>query len=114
MSADGPEGPLFIHPTAIVEDGATIGRGTRVWHQAHVRAGAVLGSGCVLGKNVFVDAGVRIGSRVKVQNNASIYRGVTVGDEVFVGPGATFTNDLRPRAHRADWTVVETMVRDGA
>jgi UDP-2-acetamido-3-amino-2,3-dideoxy-glucuronate N-acetyltransferase len=104
----------FIHPTAIVEDGVTIGPGTHVWHHAHLRAGAALGSGCVLGKNVYVDCGVRIGSRVKVQNNASIYRGVTVGDDVFVGPGATFTNDLRPRAHRADWTLTETMVREGA
>jgi len=118
MPADGPadvaaDSP-FIHPTAVVEDGVTIGPGTRVWHHAHLRAGAVLGSGCVLGKNVFVDTGVRIGSGAKVQNNASIYRGVTVGDDVFVGPGVAFANDLRPRAHRADWTLTETIVHDGA
>lgn len=103
-----------VHPTAIVEAGATIGEGTRVWHQAQVRSGARVGRRCVFGKNVFVDAGVVIGDGVKIQNNVSVYHGVTIGDDVFVGPSAVFTNDLRPRAHSSDWKVVETRVESGA
>lgn len=103
-----------VHPTAIVEEGAEIGRGSRVWHHAHVRAGARLGSECTVGKNVFIDAGVEIGDRVKIQNNVSIYRGVELEDEVFVGPSAVFTNDMYPRATSPDWKIVPTHVRRGA
>jgi UDP-2-acetamido-3-amino-2,3-dideoxy-glucuronate N-acetyltransferase len=103
-----------VHPTAVVEDGAELGPGTRVWHQAHVRSGARIGADAVLGKNVFVDAGVAIGDRSKVQNNVSVYAGVTLEDEVFVGPSAVFTNDLRPRAVSDSWEVVPTVVRRGA
>lgn len=105
---------FFVHPTAIVEDGVTIGAGTSIWHHCHLRKGAVIGSGCVFGKNVFVDVGVRIGSRVKVQNNVSVYAGVTLADEVFVGPSAVFTNDMFPRAVSPGWQVVETSVERGA
>lgn len=101
-----------VHPTAIVEDGATVGAGTSIWHHAHVRAGATIGRGCNLGKNVYVDNGAVVGDRVKVQNNVSIFDGVTIGDDVFVGPSATFTNDLFPRA-RGDWQVVTTEVAEG-
>lgn len=104
----------FIHPTAVVEDGANIGDGTKVWHHAHVRSGAAIGGDTVLGKNVFVDAGARIGDRVKVQNNVSVYTGVTIGNDVFVGPSAVFTNDLVPRAFDPDWTVTPTNVGNGA
>ncbi len=103
-----------IHHTAIVEDGASIGDGTSVWHHAHVRALAVVGAGCVLGKNVYVDDHVVIGCRCKLQNNVSVYNGVTIGDDVFVGPSATFTNDLVPRAFNAEWQITPTLVRDGA
>ena len=89
---------IFIHPTAIVEEGARIGAGTRIWHHCHVRSGAVIGEGCTLGKNVFVDSGAVVGSRVKIQNNVSVYNGVTLEDDVFVGPSAVFTNDRLPRA----------------
>lgn len=102
------------HPTAIVEDGADVGAGTQVWHHSHVRAGSTIGAGCVLGKNVYVDVAVVIGDRCKLQNNVSVYHGVTIGDDVFVGPSATFTNDLVPRAFNADWRVTETEVCDGA
>lgn len=105
---------VFVHPTAEVETGATLGEGTRVWHQAHIRRDAVIGSDCNLGKNVFVDEGVVIGSRVKIQNNVSVYRGVELADEVFVGPSAVFTNDLHPRAAGADWKVSTTVVHRGA
>lgn len=110
MTPDAP----YVHPTAVVEDGATIGDGTRVWHHCHVRPGAVIGSDTILGKNVFVDSGAVIGDRVKVQNNVSVYSGVTIDDEVFVGPSAVFTNDLVPRATNPDWAITPTHVGTGA
>ena len=105
---------VSVHGTAVVEDGSTIGRGTAIWHHAHVRAGARVGVGCTLGKNVFVDAGAVVGDRVKVQNNVSVYRGVVLEDDVFVGPSAVFSNDRFPRASSADWTLSSTQVRRGA
>ena len=103
-----------IHETATVDPGATIGTGTSVWHQAHVRSTAVLGDQCVIGKNVYIDTEVRIGHRCKIQNNVSVYHGVVLMDDVFVGPSATFTNDLVPRAFNTSWTITETLVRSGA
>ncbi len=91
-----------------------MGPGTRIWHFAHVRAGAVVGADCVIGKSSYVDAGVAIGDRCKVQNFVSVYAGVTLQDEVFVGPAATFTNDLYPRAVNEDWGITPTLVRRGA
>ncbi|MCU1500240.1 MAG: putative acetyltransferase [Acidimicrobiales bacterium] len=104
----------FAHPTAVVEDGSEIGVGTRVWHHGHIRGGAKIGRDCVLGKNVFVDGDAVIGDRCKVQNNVSVYAGVRIGDDVFLGPSATLTNDLVPRAFNTEWTVTETWIRDGA
>jgi acetyltransferase-like isoleucine patch superfamily enzyme len=109
-----PSAQPFIHETAVVEEGALLGTGTKVWHHAHVRTGAVVGEGCVLGKNVFVDAGVEIGSGSRIQNNVSVYRGVRLGRNVFVGPSAVFTNDRYPRATDAEWVVVPTEVGEGA
>ena len=100
---------MFVHPTAIVEEGATIGDGTNVWHHAHVRAGATVGEGSQLGKNVYIDAGAAVGSRVKIQNNVSVYAGVRIEDEVFVGPSAVFTNDLWPRSTSTNWEVTPTL-----
>jgi acetyltransferase-like isoleucine patch superfamily enzyme len=105
---------VFIDATAIVEAGAVVGDGTRIWHHSHIRAGAKIGGRCTLGKNVFVDAGVDIGTNVKIQNNVSVYRGVHLADEVFVGPSAVFTNDRFPRASAPGWEVVDTWVRRGA
>jgi|tagenome__1003787_1003787.scaffolds.fasta_scaffold20772797_2 UDP-2-acetamido-3-amino-2,3-dideoxy-glucuronate N-acetyltransferase len=107
-------GPAFVHPSADVEDGAQIGPGTKVWHIAHIRSSATIGADCVIGRNVYVDANAVVGSRVKIQNNVSVYQGVTIEDDVFVGPCAVFTNDLRPRAHNADWKITPTLVRRGA
>lgn len=112
----------FIHPTAEVETGATIGEDTKIWHLCHIRRDARIGSECVLGRGVFVDAGVRIGSRVKIQNYVSVFHGVTIEDGVFVGPHVCFTNDMFPRAINADmslkaaddWVLSETLVRAGA
>lgn len=111
----GTEGePAHIHETAVVEPGATLGDGTRIWMGAQIRQGAVIGEGCNIGKNVFIDAGVHIGSRVKIQNNVSVYAGVTLEDEVFVGPSAVFTNDLYPRAANPNWKITPTLVKHGA
>lgn len=89
----------FVHPTAIVDDGAVIGAGTKVWHFVHVCAGATVGKRCVFGQNVFVGPGVTIGDGVKVQNNVSLYAGVIVEDDVFLGPSCVLTNVMNPRAH---------------
>ena len=87
-----------IHPSAIVDPGATIGDGTRIWHFSHVCAGAVIGAGCSLGQNVYVGNDVVIGSNVKVQNNVSVYDAVRLEDDVFCGPSMVFTNVHNPRS----------------
>ena len=87
-----------IHETAIVDEGATIGRGSRIWHWAHVCSGAVIGECCSIGQNGFVANRVTIGNNVKVQNNVSIYDDVVLEDDVFCGPSMVFTNVYNPRA----------------
>jgi acetyltransferase-like isoleucine patch superfamily enzyme len=94
-----------VHPTAEVSPKATLGEGTRVWHQAQVREGARLGAECIVGKGAYVDFDVHVGSRVKIQNGAFLYHGCTIEDGVFVGPGACFTNDKFPRAINPDGTL---------
>jgi UDP-2-acetamido-3-amino-2,3-dideoxy-glucuronate N-acetyltransferase len=88
-----------VHPSALVEEGAEIGAGTRIWHFSHVRRGAQIGRDCSLGQNTYVAATVQIGDGCKIQNNVSIYDGVRLDDEVFVGPHTAFTNVDTPRAH---------------
>jgi acetyltransferase-like isoleucine patch superfamily enzyme len=105
---------FFAHETAIVEPESSIGEGTKLWHHSHVRTGSVIGSGCVIGKNVYVDTRATVGDRCKIQNNVSVYEGVTIGDDVFVGPAATFTNDLVPRAFNSEWSITPTLVGNGA
>ncbi len=105
----------FKHETAIVEDGAEIGRGSKIWHHAHIRTGSKIGSDCNIGKNCYVDKGAVIGSRVKLQNNVSVWHGVKIEDEVFIGPGVTLTNDLYPRAFIwDDARVATTLIKKGA
>lgn len=87
-----------IHPSAIVDEGAAIGDGTRVWHFVHVCGGARIGSRCSLGQNAFVANRVVIGDNVKIQNNVSVYDDVTLEDDVFCGPSMVFTNVYNPRA----------------
>lgn len=87
-----------VHPTAIVDEGARIGRGTRIWHWVHICGGAVIGERCSLGQNVFVGNKVVIGNGVKIQNNVSVYDDVTLEDGVFCGPSCVFTNVDNPRA----------------
>jgi UDP-2-acetamido-3-amino-2,3-dideoxy-glucuronate N-acetyltransferase len=86
------------HPSAIVDDGAVIGNGTRIWHFVHVSPGARIGERCSLGQNVYVGNDVTIGSNVKIQNNVSVYDAVTLEDDVFCGPSMVFTNVYNPRA----------------
>lgn len=88
-----------IHPTAIVDDGARLGVGTKVWHWVHICGGAVIGENCSFGQNVFVGNRVVIGNNVRVQNNVSIYDDVSLEDDVFCGPSMVFTNVINPRAH---------------
>lgn len=104
----------LVHPSAVVEDGAVVGAGTRVWHGSHVRAGSVIGRDCTLGFGVYIDTGVVIGDRCKIQNHVSVYQGLVIEDEVFIGPSAVFTNDLWPRAVSPGWEVVPTRVCRGA
>ena len=88
----------FIHDTAIVDEGATIGVDSRIWHWVHVCGGAVIGCGCSLGQNVFIGNQVSIGDNVKIQNNVSVYDNVVLEDDVFCGPSMVFTNVYNPRS----------------
>lgn len=103
------------HDSAIIDDGAQVGAGTKVWHFSHVCAGARIGSDCSLGQNVYVGNDVVIGNGVKIQNNVSVYDAVTLEDDVFCGPSAVFTNVYNPRAavsRKAEYR--RTLVRRGA
>lgn len=103
------------HETAVVDPGATIGAGTRIWHFSHVCAGAVIGARCTLGQNVFVANRVRIGDDVRIQNNVSVYDDVVLEDGVFCGPSCVFTNVLNPRAEISRKSEFRpTLVRRGA
>jgi len=106
---------LRIHETAIVDDGATIGEGTRIWHWVHICGGARIGRDCSLGQNVFVGNRVVIGNNVKIQNNVSVYDNVMLEDDVFCGPSMVFTNVYNPRSavSRKD-EYRDTIVRQGA
>jgi UDP-2-acetamido-3-amino-2,3-dideoxy-glucuronate N-acetyltransferase len=90
---------FFAHESSYIDDGAVIGKGTKIWHFCHVMTGAVIGERCNLGQNVVVMPGTRLGNNVKVQNNVSIYEGVILEDDVFCGPSCVFTNVVNPRSH---------------
>ena len=88
----------FAHPSAIIDDGCTIGKGTKIWHFSHIMPNCVLGENCNIGQNVVISPEVVLGRNVKVQNNVSIYTGVTCDDDVFLGPSMVFTNVINPRS----------------
>ena len=92
-------GGYSVHVSSYVDEGARIGKDTKIWHFCHVNAGAVIGERCSLGQNVVVMPGTRLGNNVKVQNNVSIYEGVECDDDVFLGPSMVFTNVINPRSH---------------
>ena len=104
-----------VHPSAIVDDGATIGDGSRIWHFVHVCGGAKIGESVSLGQNVFVGNNVAIGDNCKIQNNVSVYDNVTLEDGVFCGPSMVFTNVYNPRSEigRKD-EYQDTLVKKGA
>lgn len=88
----------LIHPTAVIDTGARIGEGTRIWHFCHLMPGAVVGNNCNIGQNVFIDNNAVVGNGVKIQNNVSVYNGVVLEDQVFIGPSVVFTNVINPRS----------------
>lgn len=106
---------ITIHNTAIIDQGATIGEGSRIWHWVHICGGAVIGKNCSFGQNVFVGDKVKIGNNVKIQNNVSVYDNVTLEDDVFCGPSMVFTNVYNPRSavSRKD-EYRDTLVKQGA
>ena len=110
MSGDAP----FVHSSSIVDQGAHLGPGTKIWHFSHVSAGAHIGAGCVIGQNVYI-GNVTIGDGCRIQNHVSIFDGVTLEDDVFLGPSCVFTNVKHPRAHvqRKD-AFARTLVCKGA
>ncbi|MBC7947589.1 MAG: N-acetyltransferase [Chitinophagaceae bacterium] len=111
MSAANP----LIHPSAIIDEGASIGAGTRVWHFSHIMPSAKVGERCIIGQNVFIDNKAVIGNGVKIQNNVSIYAGVVIEDDVFLGPSMVFTNVINPRSFIDRKNEFQnTLVRKGA
>ena len=105
----------FSHPTTIIDDGCTIGAGSKIWHFSHIMPNCVIGENCNIGQNVVVSPQVILGNNVKVQNNVSIYTGVVCEDDVFLGPSMVFTNVINPRSAiiRKD-EYKTTLVRKGA
>ena len=111
------EKQFFVHESSYVDDGVSIGEGTKIWHFSHISKGAEIGSGCNLGQNVFVGNDVRIGNKVKIQNNVSVYEGVELEDYVFCGPSMVFTNVRTPRCEFPRNTAADykrTLVKRGA
>ena len=105
----------FSHPTAVIDEGCIIGRGTKIWHFSHLMIGCKIGEDCSIGQNVFIGAHVILGRNVKVQNNVSIYEGVICEDDVFLGPSSVFTNVINPRSaivRKNEYR--QTLVRKGA
>ena len=105
----------FAHETAIVDDGCTIGEGTKIWHFSHIMPDCTIGSNCNIGQNVVISPGVILGKNVKIQNNVSIYSGVECEDDVFLGPSMVFTNVVNPRSavnRRGEYS--KTVVKRGA
>ncbi len=122
MPLNDMPGGWRAHPTAEISDQATIGAGTLLWRNVHVREGASVGAQCNIGADVYVGADVTVGNRCKVQNEALLYEGLTLADGVFIGPQVCFTNDYWPRAINPDgtlkashdWELGRTVVEYGA
>ncbi len=105
----------FAHSTAVIDEGAVIGKGTKIWHFSHIMGGAKIGENCTIGQNCFVARDAVLGNGVKLENNVPVYTFVTLEDGVFVGPSAVFTNDINPRApypKGGKW--IPTLVKKGA
>jgi len=114
-SPPAPPAGAYVHETAVVDEGVTLGEGTKVWHFSHLMAGTRVGPRCVIGQNVVIGPDVTVGERCKIQNNVSLYRGVELEDEVFCGPSCVFTNVYNPRAFiERKHEFRRTLVRRGA
>lgn len=110
-----PEKDIYIHPTAIIDEGAVIGSGTRIWHFCHLMPQSRIGKNCNIGQNVFIDKNAVIGNGVKIQNNVSVYNGVVIEDDAFIGPSVVFTNVINPRSFKERKNEFKkTVVRKGA
>ena len=106
---------VFIHESSYVDEGCTIGAGTKIWHFCHVQKGAVVGKNCSFGQNVNIGNNVHIGNGVRIQNNVSVYEGVEIEDNVFCGPSCVFTNVTTPRAHfPVHGVYAKTLIKEGA
>ncbi|MBP5584099.1 MAG: N-acetyltransferase [Bacteroidales bacterium] len=106
---------FFAHETAIIDEGCTIGNGTKIWHFSHIMQDCVIGENCNIGQNVVVSPHVKLGNNVKIQNNVSVYTGVICEDDVFLGPSMVFTNVINPRSfvnRKSEFK--ETIIRKGA
>lgn len=103
------------HPTAVIDEGCSIGNGTRIWHFSHIMKGCRIGEDCNIGQNVVISPNVIIGNNVRIQNNVSVYEGVICEDDVFLGPSVVFTNVINPRSRvsRKD-QYMQTLVKRGA
>ena len=109
------EQEYYAHETAVIDEGCSIGKGTRIWHFSHIMKGSEIGENCNIGQNVVISPDVRLGRNVKVQNNVSIYTGVICEDDVFLGPSMVFTNIVNPRsAINRKSQYVKTLVEKGA
>ena len=106
---------FFIHPTSIIDENCSIGKGTKIWHFSHIMSGASLGNNCNVGQNVVIGCNVVIGNNVRIQNNVSVYEGVVCEDDVFLGPSVVLTNVINPRSavSRKD-QFKPTIIRKGA
>lgn len=106
---------IFIHESAIIDQGASVGAGTKIWHFTHLMPASRVGKNCNIGQNVFIDNQVIIGNGVQIQNNVSLYNGVEVEDDVFLGPSMVFTNVINPRSFiERKNEFRKTLVRKGA
>jgi UDP-2-acetamido-3-amino-2,3-dideoxy-glucuronate N-acetyltransferase len=107
--------PYFVHESSYIDEGVTIGSGTKIWHFCHIQSGAKLGSNCILGQNVSVGNNVVIEDNVKIQNNVSVYEGTTIESDVFLGPSCVLTNVSNPRSQVLRHSLYEkTLLRRGA
>jgi UDP-2-acetamido-3-amino-2,3-dideoxy-glucuronate N-acetyltransferase len=104
---------FYQHPLALVEDGATIGNGTRIWAFAHIVKGAVIGEDCNICDHTFIEGGVRLGHRVTIKSGVYLWDGLQLEDDVFIGPAAVFTNDYRPRSRKVLREIPQTLLKEG-
>jgi UDP-2-acetamido-3-amino-2,3-dideoxy-glucuronate N-acetyltransferase len=109
------EKDYFVHPTAVVDEPAEVGKGSQIWHFSHIMSGAKVGERCIIGQNVFIASGAVLGKNIKIQNNVSVFKGVVLEDDVFCGPSMVFTNVFNPRSFISRMKEVrQTLVRRGA